>query len=287
MTRTPLANRSAGGTVGGPVGRCRLRGGARAGGPTPVGPHHRLDPGAPSWADLGTVAGTTAAATFYCGLFGWSVVATHRPLDDGVGHWTFRHDGDAVGAVAPAGEAAWTVYIAVTDVDAMATVVARHGGAVLAGPMAVGAGRVAVCADPAGAAFVMWAPDPEVSAGDGPAPSGSYLLATRDVGAAKAFYGAVFGWEAVTTRLEDGSTFTELLRPGSGRCVAEMVEVTARADAAAGWMVHLAVSDAARTAARAAELGGAVSLAPVDVPDVGRVAVLTDPEGAAFSVFEA
>jgi predicted enzyme related to lactoylglutathione lyase len=54
-----------------------------------------------------------------------------------------------------------------------------------------------------------------------------------------------------------------------------------------GWMVHLEVSDIDRTAACAVELGGSVSVPPVDVPHVGRLAVLSDPEGALLSVFQA
>lgn len=50
------------------------------------------------------------------------------------------------------------------------------------------------------------------------------------------------------------------------------------------WMHYFAVSDTDAAAAKAAELGGSVSVPPFDLPHVGRIAVLGDPHGAYFSV---
>jgi uncharacterized protein len=52
------------------------------------------------------------------------------------------------------------------------------------------------------------------------------------------------------------------------------------------WMIYFAVADTDLTAARAAELGGTVSVEPFDLFNVGRVAVLNDPEGASFSILQ-
>jgi predicted enzyme related to lactoylglutathione lyase len=256
---------------------------------------HGADRGAPAWVDLGTTAGTATAARFYCGLFGWSVVARHRPLDDSIGYWTFRQGGRDVGGLAPAKEATWTVYIAVADVDATAGTVADNGGEVLVGPMTVEAGRMAVCADPCGASFVVWQPDRDAGADAGIEAEDeadsftAYQLACRDVERAKRFYGAVFGWDAKTTPLAGGSSYTEFVLTGTERRVAGMVEMDERwqAGGPARWMFHLEVRDTDRTAARAAELGGRVSVAPFDLPHVGRLAVLNDPERAVFSVLQA
>jgi uncharacterized protein len=49
-------------------------------------------------------------------------------------------------------------------------------------------------------------------------------------------------------------------------------------------MVYFAVADVDATAARVADLGGTMSVEPFEIPDVGRVAVLADPYGAAFSI---
>jgi predicted enzyme related to lactoylglutathione lyase len=55
------------------------------------------------------------------------------------------------------------------------------------------------------------------------------------------------------------------------------------ADLPAQWMVYFAVDDADQTVARCGELGGAVAVEPFDT-SVGRIAVLSDPLGAALSV---
>jgi hypothetical protein len=51
-------------------------------------------------------------------------------------------------------------------------------------------------------------------------------------------------------------------------------------------MIYFAVADTDLTAARAAKLGGTVSVEPFDLFNVGRVAVLNDPEGASFSILQ-
>jgi uncharacterized protein len=51
------------------------------------------------------------------------------------------------------------------------------------------------------------------------------------------------------------------------------------------WQVYFAVADADAVAAKAAELGGAVVAEPFDTP-VGRIAVVSDPQGAVFSIIQ-
>jgi uncharacterized protein len=257
-----------------------------------------VEPGAPAWVGLGTTKGTSTAARFYCGLFGWSVMARHRPLDDSVGYWIFRQDGRDIGGLAPDGVSAWTVYMSVSDVDATAEAVTDHGGVVLEGPTTiVDAGRLALCADPLGATFALWQPDRDADRDlvDEPGSCTWYQLTCCDAEVAGRFYGAVFGWEARTTGLTGGSAYTEFFHPGTERRVAGMlaanepqgVDVRDVPNAPSQWMIHFAVTDADRVAARAAELGGEVSVAPFDLPDVGRIAVLNDPESAVFSVLQA
>jgi predicted enzyme related to lactoylglutathione lyase len=52
------------------------------------------------------------------------------------------------------------------------------------------------------------------------------------------------------------------------------------------WHVYFAVDDADATAAKAAAEGGQIAVEPFDIPSVGRSAVLTDPQGAVFSVLK-
>ena len=54
----------------------------------------------------------------------------------------------------------------------------------------------------------------------------------------------------------------------------------------AHWQPYVAVDDPDSTTARANELGGSALIEPMDVPNVGRIAVLRDPQGAVFGIFK-
>jgi uncharacterized protein len=266
----------------------------------------QAETGAPAWADLRTTAGTATAARFYCSLFGWTVVARHRPMDESAGYWVFQHGEVAMGGLAADEDASWTMYVRVADVRASVDAVATHGGTVVAEPVrTLDGGRLAVCTDPFGARFAVWEspedpPTLDVTGAptaDGvgapvdvrpgtPAPAG-YQLLCADAPAAAVFYAAVLGWIVDTVACDAGTRCARFLHPVTGRLVAMAVEVDAdQPDRSGRWMVHLPVGDADDAVVRAAELGGSVSVAPFEVPGVGRVAVLTDPELTTFSVLQ-
>ena len=67
--------------------------------------------GTPAWVNLQTAAGPQAASRFYCALFGWTVQARHRPLDDASGWWVFRLDDKDVGDIGPGPRPSWTMNI--------------------------------------------------------------------------------------------------------------------------------------------------------------------------------
>jgi predicted enzyme related to lactoylglutathione lyase len=108
-------------------------------------------------------------------------------------------------------------------------------------------------------------------------------LTVRDVDTAKAFYGAVFGWEGDTHPFGP-TTYTDWHNPGGPR-VAGMIRMTEQwpAEVAPHWMCYFAVADCDAAAARAVELGGTAPVPPTDLPQ-GRFAVLNDPQGGLFSV---
>jgi hypothetical protein len=54
----------------------------------------------------------------------------------------------------------------------------------------------------------------------------------------------------------------------------------------AQWQPYVAVDDADRTTAKAKELGGSALVEPMDVSNVGRIAVLRDPQGAVFGIIK-
>jgi uncharacterized protein len=268
----------------------------------------RYIPGVPCWIDT-TQPDPEAAVAFYGGLFGWEledVMPPGAPRPYFIG----RIRGGDVAAVtsppegAPA-QAAWRTYVWVEDTDETAAKVRAAGGAVLAEPMDVGeSGRMAVLADPEGAAFIAW----QAGAHRGAAVVNEHGslnfndLNVRDVEQAKAFYGAVFGWDAIEVgsgyawALPAYGDFLEQRRPGTREGMEAMgapprfVEVVAslvpipddQSDTPPHWSLTFAVDDADAIAARATELGGRVVVAPVDAPWV-RTTVISDPQGATFT----
>lgn len=267
-------------------------------------------PGTPNWVDVQTTD-TNAAKQFYGSLFGWTFV--DNPIDEANGVYysiaTIR-DRD-VAAVAPLGEQAaagipphWNSYISVDDVDGVTGKVESAGGTVMAPPFDVmDAGRMAVLADPEGAVFCVWQAKEHRGARivNEPGAVNFNVLNTRDPEAAKRFYGTVFGW--TTLDLGSGEFWTlraygdylEELTPGTRQRSAELgaagfENVVAAltplapdaADTPAHWSVTFGTADADATAAKAAELGGAVLVAPVDAP-YSRLTVIRDPQGATFS----
>jgi len=107
-----------------------------------------------------------------------------------------------------------------------------------------------------------------------------------DPQAAVAFYGSLFGWD-----LEDamppnagGNYFMARLRGGD---VAAISSVAEHAPPTPTWNTYVWVDSADDAAAKARAAGGTVIAEPFDVMDAGRMAVLADPEGAVFCVWQA
>lgn len=107
-----------------------------------------------------------------------------------------------------------------------------------------------------------------------------------DPHAAAAFYSGLFGWtyEDGMPEGSDGHYFTCTIR---GRAVAGVSSLPPGAPAGATWNTYVSVDDADASAARARDAGGTVLIEPFDVFDAGRMAVLADPEGAVFCVWQA
>jgi predicted enzyme related to lactoylglutathione lyase len=107
-----------------------------------------------------------------------------------------------------------------------------------------------------------------------------------DPEAALPFYGGLFGWEFEDLMPAEagGHYFMGRLRGGD---VAAVGSIPEGAPAIATWNTYVWVESADDTAARARKAGGSVLMEPFDVMDAGRMAVLSDPEGAVFSVWQA
>jgi predicted enzyme related to lactoylglutathione lyase len=108
-------------------------------------------------------------------------------------------------------------------------------------------------------------------------------LSTSDPDAGKAFYTALFGWDAEDNPLPDGGVYT-MLRKG-GKAVAALSGVQGEAQPSA-WNSYVTVASADDSAAAARDAGGMVVMDAFDVMEVGRMAVIQDPTGAFLSLWE-
>lgn len=269
----------------------------------------RYIPGVPCWIDT-TQPDPEAAVAFYSGLFGWELEDAMPPDAPGRYFMARLPDGD-VGAISSSPEAAaptatWNSYVWVEDADATTERVRAAGGSVLMEPAEINdAGRMATVADREGATFSLWQPRRHRGAAvvNTHGSLNFNVLTTRDLDAASAFYGAVFGWEPLPVgdghawALAGYGDFLEQRNPGMRQGMKEMgaparfedvvagLEVIGpdRPDVAPHWGVTFAVDDADAIAARAVELGGRVIAPPFDAPWV-RMATVADPQGATFTV---
>ncbi|HEY3187840.1 MAG TPA: VOC family protein [Solirubrobacteraceae bacterium] len=106
-----------------------------------------------------------------------------------------------------------------------------------------------------------------------------------DPDAAVAFYTRLFGWEAEDA-MPAGSPGRHFVCTLNGREVAAVASARGEGPPVAGWQTHVWVDSADDAAARATDAGGRVVTEPFDLLDAGRTAVLTDPAGAVFGVWQ-
>jgi predicted enzyme related to lactoylglutathione lyase len=104
-----------------------------------------------------------------------------------------------------------------------------------------------------------------------------YDLLTNVAEAAKAFYSRVAGWTTQPWGEDSYAMWVAGETPIGG--VMQFPQVPPY------WMAHLSVDDVDAAARRAQELGGRIQQPPTDIPQVGRFAVVADPQGAQFSLF--
>ena len=244
--------------------------------------------GTPNWVDLQTTD-QAAAKQFYAGLFGWTY--DDQPMGEGAVYSMAKLGDKDVAAIAPQSpelKAAgappmWNTYIAVDSADEAAARVEAAGGQVAMPPFDVmDAGRMAFVLDPSGAAVALWQANQHIGSTlvNEPGTVTWNELITTDPAATK-FYEQVVG--VTTSTMDMGTGEYTLFHVGDnmvgGSTPPPMEGVPNH------WHVYFAVDDADATAAKATELGGSVMVAPFDIP-VGRIAVLTDPQGAVFSVLK-
>lgn len=106
-------------------------------------------------------------------------------------------------------------------------------------------------------------------------------LVAIDSTKAKDFYTRLFGW--TTQAFGDAGNYT-IFKKGD-QMVGGMVNCP-KPGLPAHWLAYVTVEDVDAIAAQTVKLGGKVVMEPMNVPTVGRIAVLLDPQGAAIGVFK-
>lgn len=238
------------------------------------------------WREL--VANNPASvAAFYADLFGWN--ATSVEMGQPEPYTMLRHPGldeDVGGATAPAMEGVpphWLDYISVDDVDASLATVAEHGGTALTPAIDIPVGRFAVVKDPSGAVLALFtSKTPGASDTERTPPVGTFCwsqLMSDHLDQVVPFYEAVFGWTAA--RQDSGQVW---FSRGDKVVASAMPKPNPQAPDA--WLQYVAVDDTDAAFAKAQTLGAQPYSPPMDIPGMGRFAIMGDPGGATFAIWK-
>jgi len=249
-------------------------------------------PGTFCWVDL-AARDAEAARQFYSDLFGWGA----RDMPGGEGSYTIlTEDGKSVcGLLAMMPEMLqqgvpphWQSYVSVENIVLSAARALELGGTLIAPPFDVpDAGRMAVVQDPTGAALALWQPGQHVGAEVLREPNALCWneLYTKDLDAAAKFYGELFGWSVQKMTGAAGQPYTEFKL--GDHSVGGMLEIQEQwGPMPPHWGIYFAVENCDGSLEKAKSLGAKAEMPPVDIENVGRFAVLADPQGAHFAVIQ-
>jgi uncharacterized protein len=253
------------------------------------------------WYELMT-SDADGARDFYSAVVGWDIEGkSDAPMDY---RMISAPDGPVAGLMPLTTEmqsggarSCWAGYILVDDVDASAEATKAAGGSIHMPPWDIpGIGRMAYVADPQGAMFYIMKPTPPADNPDGESMSfAKYApiqghcawneLATSDPDAAKAFYGAQFGWEKQGEMDMGPIGKYEFLhvpgeRPyGIGAVMPKMPEMPVSA-----WTYYFRVPDIDAAVATIRTKGGQIMQEPIEIPGGEFSMVGIDPQGAPFGL---
>ncbi len=263
--------------------------------------------GVPCWTDA-LLPDVEAGKRFYGELFGWTFDEGAGPA---YGHYVQAYkEGRAVAALAPKQDGrmptVWNVYFATPDARATARRIKEAGGGLVMEPMPVGPfGTMALATDPEGAVFGLWQGGTHEGFEKAAEP-GSFCwteVKVRDAARADAFYEGVFGFTGVDldTGSDSGSggdsdsdddTGYRIWSPAgsepgpdTGVAGRGLMGEEVPAVLPAHFLVYFTVDDCDEAVRTARALGGRVQSPPVDFP-YGRIATLTDNQGALFAVLQ-
>jgi len=248
-----------------------------------------------SWVDLGTTD-ADAAKRFYGGLFGWTF--DDMPAGPNMTYTMCKLNGvDACGLYKMGAEMKgmppnWAAYINVDNVDERTKKVTANGGKVLKDAFDVmDAGRMSVIQDPSGGIVSLWqSKGTRKSVAKDPGALCWNELFSTNVDAAGKFYIQTIGWTTESMDMGPMGTYTLFNREGEtkedGNAAGMLNMPPNMKGVPSHWLSYFAVTDCDASAKKVSELGGKVVMPPMDIPNIGRFAIVQDPQGATFALFK-
>jgi uncharacterized protein len=234
-----------------------------------------------------------AAVDFYTDVLGWKT----QPFTEGGGDYVMwvGSQGPLGGVMKLPDDAArmgisphWMAHVQVENVDATLSLAKKLGGKVHKEATDIPTvGRFAVIGDPQGAFISIFSPSSPMTLHDS-SKAGEFCwneLLTTDSVAAFKFYSQLFGWKIL--REMDMGEMGAYRVFGIGDKQMGGVMTTPKGSAPPMWMYYTETSDIDAAVARAKKRGAKVMNGPMDVPGGGRIAQLTDPQGAPFALHQA
>jgi predicted enzyme related to lactoylglutathione lyase len=235
-----------------------------------------------------------AAIAFYTEVIGWKT----QPW--GGDDYTMWVGGQGpLGGVSVLPEAArqagavpyWQANVQVANVDETVARVKELGGKLYVAEDVPSVGRIAVVADPQGAAIAVFTPSNDMPPHDAAQPGefSWHELYTTDHEAAFGFYQKIAGWERLG-EFDMGPMGKYLLWGRGGKQLGGMMttppgmKTPDGRDVPPSWMFYVTTADLDAALARAKAKGARVLNGPMDVPGGQRIVQLMDPQGAAFAL---
>jgi predicted enzyme related to lactoylglutathione lyase len=227
------------------------------------------------------------ARKFYGELFGWSFLVGPAEM----GYYTMCKLGEANAAgmgLKPKDApypTVWSIYFKSEDINASVAAVKANGGQITVEPMDVmGEGHMAVCLDPTGAAFGFWQDGRHTGAqvADEPGAMTWAEVCTRDGAKARDFYAKVLDSQP---KPMPGMEYWTLEKNGDAKCGVMHMDDKFPKEVPAHWAVYFAVKDTEASVEIVKKNGGQLRHGPFDTP-YGRIAVVSDPYGAVFSIIK-
>jgi predicted enzyme related to lactoylglutathione lyase len=238
------------------------------------------------WRELMTTDAKKARA-FYGELFGWKFESVD--MGPNVNYDMVKLGDKPVGGlwqVEPGnpGPSAFMSYVSVADVDGAAKIAVENGGTIVHGPSEIpNIGRFVVLVDFAGAMILAFK-----SAQGDPTPAmpktGEFCwetLSTPDLKRAETFYGKLFGW-----KMTSGGDVNMPVFSVDGTPQGMVADVQKAENIPPSWLTYVVVDKLEPVRDRVSKLGGNVVHSLIEVPKVGRIALIADPTGAPLGLFQ-